>query len=146
MSDENTLTNAEYANLQLTAQIVSAWTANNSARPEELLETIHAVHTAIASLQSSTLNIKTEEVAAVEAPKPFVSVKKSVTDDKITCLCCGKTFKSIKRHIGTSHGFTPDEYRAHFSLPNDYPMVAPGYAKERSEIALNIGLGRKPAE
>lgn len=145
MSDSISIENSYFNTAELTAKIVSAWVSNNAVRPDDLIETIKSVHTAIASLQNSTLNIKAEEVTAVEAPKPFVSVKKSVSDNQITCLCCGKSFKSIKRHIGTSHGFTPDEYRAHFSLPHDYPMVAPGYSKERSDIALKLGLGRKPA-
>ena len=145
MSDENTLNNFEYASLQLTAQIVSAWTANNSVRPEELLETIHAVHKALSELHNGDHDAKAPE-APVEAPKPAISIKKSVTDDFIYSLFDGQPYKSLKRHLRTSHNMTPEEYRAHFGLPNDYPMVAPGYSKKRSALAITMGLGRKAAE
>jgi predicted transcriptional regulator len=112
--------------------------------PQELLETIHTVYKALSNLQSSGLDMKAEEFA-VEAAKPAIAINKSVKHNTITCLCCGKAFKSIKRHLGNAHQMTPDDYRNHFSLPHGYPMVAPGYSRERSNIALKLGLGRKPA-
>lgn len=144
MLEENTLQNLDYKRLQLTAKIVAAWTANNSAHSEDLLEAIHTVHQALSKLEAGGLDMKAEGVA-VEALKPAVAINKSVKDKTITCLFCGKAFKSIKRHLGTAHQMTPDEYRNHFSLPHGYPMVAPGYSKERSDIALKLGLGRKSA-
>ncbi|WP_435655870.1 MucR family transcriptional regulator [Brucella pituitosa] len=142
MLEETTLPNLDYTRFQLTAQIVAAWAANNSARTEDLLETIHTVHKALSELQASGLDMKAEGVA-IEAPKPAVAINKSVKDKTITCLFCGKAFRSIRRHLGTAHQMTPDEYRNHFSLPHGYPMVALGYSKERSDIALKLGLGRK---
>jgi predicted transcriptional regulator len=76
------------------------------------------------------------------APEPAVSVKKSVTPDYIICLEDGKKFKSLKRHLRTRYGMTPDEYRTKWALPHDYPMVAPNYAKERSNLAKRMGLGQ----
>ena len=131
--------------LELTAQIVAAWSSNNVARPDELVEVIKSVHTALSGLQNSAQPVPVAE-APVEAPKPAISIKKSVTDDFIYSLFDGKPYKSLKRHLRTSHNMTPEEYREHFGLPHDYPMVAPGYSKTRSALAKSLGLGRKPAE
>ena len=82
-----------------------------------------------------------------EAPRTWeaaVSVKKSVTPDALICLCCGESFKSLKRHLQTAHQLDPIEYRAAFHLKGDYPIVAPNYAAQRSELAKSLGLGRKP--
>lgn len=76
--------------------------------------------------------------------KPAVSVRASVKPDAVTCLECGEKMKMLKRHLGTEHGLTPTEYRSRWSLPADYPMVAPDYAAKRKELAVRIGLGRKP--
>ncbi|RWA81149.1 MAG: transcriptional regulator [Mesorhizobium sp.] len=84
--------------------------------------------------------------AEPEALKPAVPIKKSVSADYIICLEDGKKFKSLKRHISTHYGLTPDEYRTKWGLPADYPMVAPNYAAARSVLAKTIGLGRKPKE
>jgi predicted transcriptional regulator len=84
------------------------------------------------------------EQPAVEKQKPAVNPKKSIHDDYIICLEDGKKFKSLKRHLMTHHGMTPDEYRAKWNLPSDYPMVAPAYAAARSALATKMGLGRKP--
>ena len=75
--------------------------------------------------------------------QPAVPVKKSVTPDELICLCCGQRFKSLKRHLQTTHHLTPREYRAAFDLKSDYPLVAPAYAARRSDLAKSLGLGRK---
>jgi predicted transcriptional regulator len=75
-----------------------------------------------------------------------VSVKKSINPDALTCLCCGKPFKSLKRHRQSEHSMSPDEYRAAFGLKADYPIVAPNYSEQRSALAKSAGLGRKAAE
>lgn len=137
MSD---IENSQELTSELTAQIVSAWVSNNVARPEELVETIKTVHAALLALENSGQNTKASEVV-VEAPKPALPIKKSVTDDFLYSLFDGKPYKSLKRHLRTSHNMTPEEYRAHFGLPNDYPMVAPGYSKRRSALAIASGLG-----
>jgi predicted transcriptional regulator len=82
---------------------------------------------------------------AGDPPKPVVAVKRSVTDDYIICLEDGKKFKSLKRHLRTSYGLSPEQYRSKWSLPADYPMVAPNYAAQRSKLAKAIGLGRTSA-
>ncbi|TIU43193.1 MAG: MucR family transcriptional regulator, partial [Mesorhizobium sp.] len=81
-----------------------------------------------------------------EVLKPAISIRKSVTPDHIICLEDGKKFKSLKRHLSTHYGLTPDAYRAKWGLPADYPMVAPNYAATRSALAKTMGLGRKPVE
>ena len=124
--------------LDLVADIVAAYLANNSIRAGEIPSLIASVHGALIS----ALTDKVEE-PQVEL-KPAVSIKKSVTPDAIICLEDGKSFKSLKRHLATKYGMTPAEYRAKWGLPRDYPMVAPNYAAARSALARGMGLGRKP--
>jgi predicted transcriptional regulator len=124
---------------ELTADIVSAYVSNNTVRPEDLASLIVGVHSALRQAP----NGKAE--APAEPQTPAVPIKKSVTPDYITSLENGQKFKSLKRHLMNSYGMTPDEYRAKWGLPRDYPMVAPNYAKSRSDLARSLGLGRKPA-
>ena len=124
--------------IQITADIVAAFVSNNAVRASELPFLIEAVH---GSLWKVT-EVKAEEPAP-EAKPPAVPVKKSITDDYLICLEDGKKFKSLKRHLSTAYGMTPDEYRAKWGLNRDYPMVAPAYASARSSLARQMGLGRK---
>ncbi len=127
------------ANLELAADIVSAYVSNNSLPALELPAFIHSVHGALVGLA-------TGQVTAAEAApqkEPAVPIKKSVTPDFIICLEDGKKFKSLKRHLRTAYSMSPEEYRVKWGLPSTYPMVAPNYAKARSELALNMGLGQK---
>lgn len=122
----------------LTADIVSAYVANNPVPLAELSGLISLVH-------GSLSNVGSAEVAQlVEPQKPAVNPKRSVFDDHIVCLEDGKKFKSLKRHL-SSHGMSPEEYRKKWNLPADYPMVAPAYAQARSDLAKQMGLGRKPS-
>jgi predicted transcriptional regulator len=123
---------------QLTAGVVSAFVSNNSVRSSDIPQLISQVHAALAGLRNEP---KTAEPA--EAPKPAVSIKKSVTPDYLISLENGKKFKSLRRHLMTFYGMTPEDYRKKWSLPADYPMVAPNYAAQRSEMAKSLGLGRK---
>ena len=124
--------------ITLTSQIVSAYVSKSSVQASDLPALISSVYQSLKSVGQSQ--------AAVEAPadlKPAVPIKKSVTPDFIICLEDGKRCKMLKRHLMSSFGLTPDEYRAKWGLPADYPMVAPNYAKQRSDLALKLGLGRK---
>lgn len=123
----------------LTSDIVSAYVANHVVPQNELAALIASVHGALR--QTNAAPVQVEEKP--EPKKPAVSIKKSVTDDEITCLECGKGFKSLKRHLATHHSVTPEEYKAEWSLPSDYPMVAPSYAEKRSSLAKEMGLGQK---
>lgn len=125
--------------LELTADIVAAYVSNNPLPVSELGRVIADTYTAISKLQAAPALPQEEKRA------PAVPIKKSVTPDFIICLEDGKQFKSLKRHIGTHYNLTPDEYRAKWGLPADYPMVAPNYAAARSQLAKAIGLGRKAA-
>lgn len=120
---------------ELTAEIVAAYVANNSVQAANLPALIASVHTAVTGLVTPS---------APPAPEPAVNPKRSVHADHIVCLEDGKRFKSLKRHLMTHHGMSPSEYRSKWSLPADYPMVAPNYAEARSELAKRMGLGRKP--
>ena len=122
--------------LELTTEIVSAHATNNSISSGELTQLIKDVYATLAS-------VGVEPVAA-EKPRPAVSPKKSIFPDYIICLEDGKKLKMLKRHLNTSYGMTPDEYRERWGLAADYPMVAPNYAKHRSALAKQIGLGTKP--
>lgn len=103
--------------------------------------------TEIAALIASVANALERAATPVETapePSPAVAVKKSVRPDAVVCLECGAEQRTLKRHLHSAHGFTPDEYRDRWGLPADYPMVAPDYAAKRSQLAKDAGLGRKP--
>ena len=121
--------------LSLTAQIVAAHVANNRIDPADLPKLINDVHRALANAGQST--------AAPPRAEPAVDIKRSVRNDHIVCLECGKHFSMLKRHLNTDHQLTPQEYRQKWGLPPTYPVVAPDYAKTRSALAKKIGLGRK---
>ncbi|MGX5832041.1 MucR family transcriptional regulator [Mesorhizobium sp. 43Arga] len=126
--------------IELTADVVSAYVSNNPVPVGELPALIGQVHAALRSTAGGVASAKPE------ALNPAVPIKKSVTPDFIICLEDGKKFKSLKRHLSTDYGLSPDEYRAKWGLPADYPMVAPNYAAARSALAKAMGLGRKPKE
>ena len=121
--------------LALTTEIVSAHLANNAVVQGEVAELIQSVFNKLNELATG------EEPASVELT-PAVPIKKSVTDDYIICLEDGKKLKMLKRYLRSNFNMTPEEYRAKWGLPADYPMVAPNYAAQRSEFAKKIGLGR----
>lgn len=139
MSEEFTTSTVDET-IELTAEIVSAYVSNNPVPIGELPGFIASVHTALAALTGAS-----KEVPAPEL-KPAVNPKKSVHDDYIVCLEDGKKFKSLKRHLMSHYGLTPEDYRAKWNLPADYPMVAPNYAAARSALAKKMGLGRKAGE
>ena len=124
--------------ITLTSQIVSAFVSKNSVQASDLPALITSVYQSLKSVG--------QPQASAEVPtelKPAVPVKKSVTPDYIVCLEDGKRCKMLKRHLMSSFGLTPDEYRTKWGLPSDYPMVAPNYAKSRSDLAVKLGLGRR---
>ncbi len=119
----------------MAAEIVSAYVSANSVAAQDLPALIRTVHSVLREVSGAP-------GAAQDVPQePAVPVKKSVTPDFIICLEDGKKFKSLKRHLRTRYNMTPEEYRAKWGLPHDYPMVAPNYAKERSNLAKRMGLG-----
>ncbi|MCB8820093.1 MucR family transcriptional regulator [Microvirga rosea] len=123
--------------IELAADIVSAYVSNNSVPSGELPALINEIHTALIRVGGGIAE------APTEAPKPAVPLKKSVTPDYIVCLEDGKKFKSLKRHLRTQYNMTPEQYREKWALPVDYPMVAPNYARARSELAKEMGLGQQ---
>jgi predicted transcriptional regulator len=123
--------------IELTASIVSAYVSNNPVAAQDLSTLINQVHAALTRVSSGQGEVASEPL------KPAVSVKKSITADYIVCLEDGKKFKSLKRHLRTQYNMTPDQYREKWSLPPDYPMVAPNYAIARSELAKQMGLGQQ---
>jgi predicted transcriptional regulator len=123
----------------ITADIVSAYVANNAVRSADLTALIGSVHGALAGIVSP---IAAKEP---ERPEPRVPIRKSVTSDFIFSLEDGKPYKSLKRHLAKL-GLTPEAYRAKWELPFDYPMVAPNYAKARSDLARSMGFGRRESE
>ncbi|MGA2496007.1 MAG: MucR family transcriptional regulator [Roseiarcus sp.] len=122
----------------LAAEIVSAYVVHNSLPWAELPALIQSVH---AALTKNAGGAATPNATEPAAPAPAVSTRKSVTPDYLICLDDGRKFKSLRRHLATL-GMTPEQYRAKWSLPNDYPMVAPNYAAQRSALAKKIGLGQ----
>jgi predicted transcriptional regulator len=125
----------------MTTDIVSAYVSNNAVEPDALANLITSVHAVLAGMPSG---LEPE----VEPQAPAVPIRRSITPDYIISLEDGSKYKSLKRHLSTKYDMTPEEYRAKWGLPSDYPMVAPNYAKARSELAKSMGLGqggRKPA-
>ena len=129
--------------VDLAAKIVAAYVGNNAVPANELPALIKDVYGALAEAVSG--NVNTEEHPAQEL-KPAVPVRRSVTDDFIACLECGGKFKSLRRHLNSRHGLTPEEYRVKWGLPADYPMVAKNYREARSKLAKDMGLGRRPGK
>lgn len=125
--------------LELSAMVVAAYVQHNSVPQAELVGLIERTHGALAGLG------KEPPPAPVETLAPAVPIKKSITPDWIICLEDGKKFKSLKRHLNSKYGMTPEQYRGKWGLPADYPMVAPAYAEARSNLAKSMGLGRKAA-
>ena len=136
MSDQLHTDLSESALLGLTAGIVSAYVSKNALPAQQIPDVINTVFSSLVGLNSAPSE------APAEPLKPAVSVRKSVTAEFIICLEDGKKLKMLKRHLRSTYGMTPDEYRAKWGLPADYPMVAPNYAAQRSEFAKKIGLGR----
>ena len=123
--------------ITLTSDIVAAHVSNNSVSVEDVPTLISNVYGALSGLGKSA-------PVAEERPEPPVSVRASVKPDYIVCLEDGKKLKMLKRHLMTHYNMTPEQYRQRWNLPADYPMVAPNYAERRRELAVKIGLGRKP--
>ena len=123
--------------LRMTAEVAAAYVGNNALPATQLPEVIKTIYSSIAALEGGG-------PVGAAGLRPIVPVKKSIAPDYIICLEDGKKLKMLKRHLRTSYGMTPEEYRIKWGLPADYPMVAPNYAEQRSAFAKKIGLGRKP--
>jgi len=121
----------------LTAEIVSAYVSNNSVASSDIPALINQVHSALLRVSGGQGELSTEPL------KPAVPVKRSVHPDFIVCLEDGKKFKSLKRHLRSQYGMTPEQYREKWGLAPDYPMVAPNYAAARSQLAKQMGLGQQ---
>jgi predicted transcriptional regulator len=127
--------------IEMTAGIVSAYVGGHTVAAADVPALIHQVHRALAAVGGPA------EAEAAPAKEPAVPVKRSIAPDHLVCLEDGRKFKSLKRHLRTKYNMSPEDYRAKWNLPKDYPMVAPNYAKARSELAKQMGLGqggRKP--
>ena len=122
----------------LTSDVVISFVANNSVGAGEVPLLIRNIYETLAGLGQAG--------SAEATPEPAVSIRSSVRRDHIVCLEDGRKMKTLKRHLMSDHGLTPDEYRARWGLAPDYPMVAPAYAEKRRELAVKIGLGRKPGQ
>ena len=127
---------AESNEIELAADIISAYVRKNAVRPADLPDLIAEVHGALVRVSAGADPV-------VEAQKPAVPIKKSVLPDFIICLEDGKKFKSLKRHLSTAYDMTPQQYREKWGLASDYPMVAPNYAAQRSALARSSGLGQQ---
>ncbi len=122
--------------LTLTTEIVSAHVSNNAVSGHDIPSLIESVFRTLSNVNNAAPHL-------VERPQPAVPIKRSITEDFIICLEDGKKLKMLKRHLKTAYNMTPEEYRERWGLPADYPMVAPNYAKKRSALAKDIGLGKK---
>ncbi len=123
--------------LELTTEIVSSHVANNPVAVQDIPDLIRQVYGTLTTIDQGPS-------AQADRPQPAVPIKRSITPDHIICLEDGRKLKMLKRHLKTAYNMTPEQYRERWGLPADYPMVAPNYAKQRSNLAKKIGLGRKP--
>ncbi len=135
MKDENAPQAADI--LEMTTEIVASYVSGNEISAAGLSDLIRSVHTSLSGLGS---HVEVDKLS--EKPKAAVTIAKSITDDYIVCLEDGKRLKMLKRYLRSKYDLSPDDYRKRWNLPVDYPMVAPNYAKRRSEFAKQIGLGR----
>jgi predicted transcriptional regulator len=126
--------------LRMTTEVVAAYVGKNAVAAGQISDVINLVFNSL-----SQLNGQSKPLLG-EALKPAIAVRRSVTPDYIVCLEDGKKLKMLKRHLRTTYSMTPEEYRAKWGLPPDYPMVAPNYAEQRSMFAKKIGLGRTPGK
>lgn len=122
--------------IEMTTDIVSAYVGNNSVSAADLPALIQSVHKALSNVGGAP------EPVEVAPKEPAVSIKKSITPDYLICLEDGRKFKSLKRHLRTKYNMSPEDYRAKWGLAKDYPMVAPNYARARSDLAKQMGLGQ----
>ena len=139
MADDTSEKSSASALLRMTAEVVSAYLGHNALSAAQIPDVIKAVYSSLHALEGPGSE------AHADALRPAVPIRKSVMPDHIVCLEDGRKLKMLKRHLRTTYGLTPDEYRAKWGLPADYPMVAPNYAAQRSAFAKKIGLGRKPS-
>jgi predicted transcriptional regulator len=128
---------AEEDLLRMTADVVAAYVSNNTLPTAQLAEVINAVYNSLRSLEGQSAEPPPEPL------KPAVPIRKSVTPDYLICLEDGKKLKMLKRHLRTAYDMSPEQYRQRWDLPADYPMVAPNYARQRSRLAKEIGLGTR---
>ena len=128
---------AEDELLRMTTEVVAAYVSNNTLATGQLGDVIHAVYNSLRGLDGQVVE------AAPEALKPAVPIRKSITPDYLVCLEDGKKLKMLKRHLRSTYNLSPDEYRSKWGLAPDYPMVAPNYARQRSRLAKEIGLGTR---
>ena len=133
--------NADSDIVETVCDIVSAYVSNNTVPSPELVTLIEDVHSAVLSMTVTVGNGFSADYDA--SLSPAVPVKQSVQPNYLTCLECGQRFKSLKKHLRTFHDLSPEEYKAKWALPSDYPMVCPDYAKRRSSLAKEIGLGKR---
>lgn len=139
MSDDDAEKSTRETILRMTADVVAAYVKNNVLPASQLPDVIRSVFGSLEAFGPARTGERHTSL------RPVVPIKRSVTPDYIICLEDGKKLKMLKRHLRTTYNLTPDEYRAKWGLPADYPMVAPNYAVQRSEFAKKIGLGRKAA-
>lgn len=125
--------------ISIAGDVVCAYVAKNPLPAADLPDFIHKVYASLKTVSGGSPTVLLDE------QKAAVPVKRSVTPDFIICLEDGRRFKSLRRHIETHYGLTPDQYRKKWGLPHDYPMVAPNYSATRSRLAKSMGLGRRPA-
>ena len=139
MTEEEKDSSGKTEMLRMAVDIVSAYVGNNSVPTTQVPEVINAIYPSLSALGDANNG-------PAETLRPAVPVRRSITPDYLICLEDGKQLKMLKRHLRAVYGLSPEEYRAKWSLAPDYPMVAPNYAKQRSNFAKQIGLGRKKGE
>ncbi len=146
MNDKDNMDNQSQQSLGAVAQVVASYAGRTDVSQDDILSLAQRLIPVFTGIPSHTVSHSTTTIApnAVETPivKPAIAIEKAVTDDKVYCLCCGKGFTMLKRHLKAEHGLTEDEYRTMFGLSEDFPLVAPKYSERKAAYAKKVGLGK----
>ncbi len=131
--------------------IVAAYAGRDEATIDSILDLTvrlsdHFMSQSVGSTHTETATVIPATPLEVEVPIPAIEIEKSVTQEKVYCLCCGRGFAMLKRHLKAEHGLSEEQYRARFNLPEDYPLVAPSYSERKAKYAKEIGLGKYARE
>lgn len=138
------------ARFRIVERVLASFAARENASVDEILQLArdlpHAI-AGLASLPEVETNVAYREPLAAKAPiKPAVPIEQSVSEDEVTCLCCGRSFTMLKRHLKAEHGLTEPQYREQFELPDEHPLTAPSYSERKAAYAKRIGLGKHSRE
>lgn len=144
MNTKNNMDNQAQQSFDAVSRIVASYATRSDVTQDDIVGLVLRLKPIFANGGSATPTVESafEQKAPIATMTPAVPIEKAVSDDKVTCLCCGKSFTMLKRHLKAEHGLTEDEYRTMFGLAEDFPLVAPNYSERKAAYAKKVGLGK----